>query len=715
MTAMTQPIDRAFVEIVPDFDDFAREVHAGVDRAMRDLRTEVQRGLEQVERSFDNTGSEIGREFQTAGENASQALDELADSAVVDAERVGQAFDSSAELAESSITELRRSAIRDFERINREATVTAAAVSGKFSAAFASTIPLLAGFAVAVGAGLGALTVFGLKATAELEQTQISFNSLLGSAEKGKRVFADLQQFAAITPFEFPDVAGAAQRFFAFNDAVGLSDDAVREFLTTLGNVASVTGGGAQALNSVTLAMGQIASSGKVTLDNLNQISEALPGFSGVAAIASAQGKTTAQVMQEISAGSIGAAEGIQALLKGMQTFPGAAGAMEAQSQTLLGVFSTFKDTLSQALVAGFAPVIPEIKAALTEVTPILQEAIADIAPVLGDTLALLLPLIGNLVKAITPIIGPIIEALGPALETLSPHLLDLGAALGEVTVALVPILPLLAEFLGAVIQLAIPALKLLAIVLTPLGPVFNFMAEAIAEFSRAFEMIPWTEVGVDIVTTMADAVQAVMDFIEMIRKFIDVVPLETEKAFQSFTASIRNGISTAIGFVTGIPGRIKDAIGDLGGLLVNAGRDAIRGLWNGIQSMGAWLRSRIIGFAKSAIPDPLERFFGIASPSKFMADKIGEPLGLGIGVGFERGLSSVGQMLADATGGMGAATPAGGAGGGTSVVFGPNSIVVRISGSVTAEQAQAVGVAVGNGVVDAMARRGITTAVRTM
>ena len=706
---MTTPIDRAFVEIVPDFDNFAREVERGVDRAMRDLRSEVERGVEGVEQAFAQTGDEIAREFQTAGDTAGRALDELANEAIVDAERIEEAFSSGAEIAEGSITELRRSAGRDFDRISREATIAAASVSGKFGAAFASTIPLLAGAAVAVGAGLGAITFFGLKTTAELEQTQIAFNSLLGSVAKGEAVFKDLQQFAAATPFEFPEVAGAAQRFFAFNDAVGLSDDQVRQFLTTLGNVASVTGGGAQALNSVTLAMGQIASSGKVTLDNLNQISEALPGFSGVAAIAAAQGKSTAQVMEEISAGSISATSGIQALLKGMEQFPGAAGAMEKQSQTLLGVFSTFKDTLSQALVAGFEPVIPEIKASLLEVTPILQDAIGEIAPVLGKTLGLLLPLIGNLVKAIVPILEPIVDALGPALEQID--LVSLGEAIGELVVSLVPLIPLLAEFTNATAQILIPILLLLAAILRPLTPLINFMTEAISEFGRALEMIDWGEVAATVIIAFADAFQAVIDFFEGARKFFDTLPEETELAFAKFSATVRARISEVLANLTGIPGRIKEAFVDLGQLLVDKGRDLVRGLWQGIQAMAGWLRSRIIGFAKAAIPDPLERFFGIASPSDFMADRIGEPLAQGIGVGFERGMGSVAAMMADASR---AAIPGpAAAGAGASATFGPGSIRIVINGTVTEDQATRIGVAAGNGIADALNRRGITTAVR--
>src|SRR4029079_8218334 len=120
--------------------------------------------------------------------------------------------------------------------------------------------------------GLGALATFGLMSAASLEQTQISFNALLGSAEEGQKVFKELQRFAAVTPFEFPEVAGAAKRFLAFNESVGLADSELESFLTTVGDLASVTGAGAEGLNRIALAIGQMASKGKVQLEELMQI-----------------------------------------------------------------------------------------------------------------------------------------------------------------------------------------------------------------------------------------------------------------------------------------------------------------------------------------------------------------------------------------------------------------------------------------------------------
>jgi tape measure domain-containing protein len=336
--------------------------------------------------------------------------------------------------------------------------------------------------------GLAAITGFGLKSAATLEQTQISFNSLTGSVKAGQAQFKALQKFAAATPFEFTDLTTSAGRFDAMAKSIGQTQAQLVPFLTTIGNVVSVTGGGAQNLDSVSLALSQITSRGKLTLDNINQLSNALPGFSGVAALAAVRGETQAKVMDEISAGTINASDGVNQLLKGMQQFPGAAGAMEKQSQTLLGVFSTFKDTVGQALVGAFAPIIPSIKDTLTTITPIVGQALTTLGPAIGSVLTGILPLLGQLVGGLAPILAPILTALGSALTALGPAIGPLANALTSIAVALAPILPLAAQFIGLLVTALSPILQsltpLISGIVTGLSGLFGPLMPVILQLS---------------------------------------------------------------------------------------------------------------------------------------------------------------------------------------------------------------------------------------
>ncbi|MCX5362873.1 phage tail tape measure protein [Streptomyces sp. NBC_00124] len=105
---------------------------------------------------------------------------------------------------------------------------------------------------------------------------------------------------------------------------------------------------------------------------------------------------------------------------------------------------------------------------------------------------------------------------------------------------------------------------------------------------------------------------------------------------FTSFRTAAAAKVSEFITYVRGIPGRISSAMGSLGTLLVDKGKDVVRGLYNGVRSMGGWLRSQLISFAKAMIPGPIAKALGIHSPSRVMRDQIGRWIPAGIVEGIE-------------------------------------------------------------------------------
>jgi phage-related protein len=390
-----------------------------------------------------------------------------------------------------------------------------------------------------------------------------------------------------------------------------------------------------------------MASKGKVSQEEVMQLAEALPGFNANAAIASQLGLSVADTLDKISAGGVDAQTGVQALLKGMAAFPGAAGAMAAQAQTLSGVFSTFKDTVGIALTNAFQPVIPEIKSTLTELTPVIGDAVGQLAPSLGHALSAILPLIGKLITAIVPILTPIIDALGPALDALGPALVPLGEAIGEVVVALGPSLPLLGQFVAALAQLAVPVLLLLAAILKPLTPLINFMTEAIAEFNKALSMIDWAGVGQAIGTWAEGAWNDISGFFTKWAKGIFDFGAMLGTALKDYLNKVGEFIGNVVAFVKALPGRIVDAAVDFINTLYNAGRNIIQGLINGIGSMGSAVWNYVKGFTDRYITQPIKEALGIASPSQVMADEVGRQIPAGIEQGIKAGLPSLESLAA--------------------------------------------------------------------
>ncbi|MFJ7902371.1 phage tail tape measure protein [Streptomyces sp. NPDC096198] len=98
--------------------------------------------------------------------------------------------------------------------------------------------------------------------------------------------------------------------------------------------------------------------------------------------------------------------------------------------------------------------------------------------------------------------------------------------------------------------------------------------------------------------------------------------------------------------WVRGLPGRIVGYFGSFGSMLVDKGKDLIRGLWNGIKSMGSWLRSTLISWAKDMIPGPIASALGIHSPSRLMRDKIGKFIPSGIVEGIRAGAPAIDRTM---------------------------------------------------------------------
>ena len=85
--------------------------------------------------------------------------------------------------------------------------------------------------ALGIGATIG-LGAYGANLAADNEVAQLSFERLLGSEQAALDYLAELRDFAAKTPFDFPGLRDSAARFLA----VGVEADRVIPIMTTLGD-----------------------------------------------------------------------------------------------------------------------------------------------------------------------------------------------------------------------------------------------------------------------------------------------------------------------------------------------------------------------------------------------------------------------------------------------------------------------------------------------
>lgn len=112
----------------------------------------------------------------------------------------------------------------------------------KVGSRFSTELGLLksaAGYAaegiLALGAAFTTAGIFAIKSAASYEQTRVSFEAMLGSAEKAKELMKEVSDFAAKTPFQVPEVVTAGKQLLAF----GVPAKDMISKLTLIGDAAS--------------------------------------------------------------------------------------------------------------------------------------------------------------------------------------------------------------------------------------------------------------------------------------------------------------------------------------------------------------------------------------------------------------------------------------------------------------------------------------------
>lgn len=299
------------------------------------------------------------------------------------------------------------------------------------------------GAIVGVGVALGALGLASVKAAGQMEQTRIAFTTLLKDGEKAKSFLSELEKFAASTPFELPGVLDASKRLLAF----GFSAEQVIPILTAVGDSAAALGIGEEGIQRLTLAIGQMQAKGKVSAEEMLQLAEA--GVPAWEMLANKIGTDIPTAMDKASKGQISAAEGIQAVISGMNSKFG--GMMEQQAQTVNGIMSNIQDSVTQSMVFIGDEIIeafdikPKLKGAqdaLGEFTEKvksigLADAVREIPSGFAGSMAVIAgAALGVAIPAIVALVGTM-GTLAVGAGIISAPVIALGAVVGGVAYAM--------------------------------------------------------------------------------------------------------------------------------------------------------------------------------------------------------------------------------------------------------------------------------------
>lgn len=118
-----------------------------------------------------------------------------------------------------------------------------------------------------------------------------------------------------------------------------------------------------------------------------------------------------------------------------------------------------------------------------------------------------------------------------------------------------------------------------------------------------------------------------------------EIVALATTK-FQEMKDKAKEKLDAFISDVRAIPGRAKAAVGNLGSTLVQAGRDLVQGLINGLNEKIQALKDKAAEIGSIAA-DAAKSALGISSPSRVFRE-IGHDVGDGLTLGLEDQMAAV-------------------------------------------------------------------------
>jgi len=194
----------------------------------------------------------------------------------------------------------------------------------------------LGGIAVA-GAGIAILGKNIISTTADLEQNQIAFTTMLQSAEKAKTLMADIKKLEAQTPLTTSDLNNSAKTLLAY----GITLESIIPTQRMLGDVSL---GNKDKFDRLNLAYGQTMAKGRLMGQEVLQMVET--GFNPLKVISETTGESMLKLTKRMEKGGISANEVTKAFQKVTSEGGMFYKAMESQSKSLAGLWSTFSSKL---------------------------------------------------------------------------------------------------------------------------------------------------------------------------------------------------------------------------------------------------------------------------------------------------------------------------------------------------------------------------------
>lgn len=443
------------------------------------------------------------------------------------------------------------------------------------------------------------------------------------AATKATRDYADK------TVYDLTTVQNTTAQLAAngIQDYVGLTEAA--------GNLNAVAGGNADTFKSVAMVMTQTAGAGKLTTENWNQLTDAIPGAAGKLQEAMLNaGAYTGNFREAMEKGEITADEFNKAIMDlGMTDVAKEAATSTSTMEGALG-------NLEAAVTGGLTDAFNLIKPAVTDTIGGAAEAVGSFATTatgkmqafataLQDTGAFqtakdMMDAVGSALSALGQAFDDIATAIAPGLQGLNDAG-GIGTSVGDAFNGAAGVVKAVADKLtefgdwvsanaepiaGALVAIGggFAAFKVASVVSAVSSALHGFsIATTAAKIAQWALNVAMNANPIMIVVTAIGALVAALVWFFMqtetgrqlwsqftaflgscvdgIVGFFQVLPGKIGGFFQSAAQFATDKWNAVVDWFKGLPGRITGAIGNVGNLLYNAGASIISGFLDGLKS----------------------------------------------------------------------------------------------------------------------------------
>lgn len=300
-------------------------------------------------------------------------------------------------------------------------------------------------------------------------------------------------------------------------------------------------------------------------------------------------------------------------------------------------------------VVAAAGNLVTQITAKVGELLPVLLPKVAELLSTLVQTLIGMAP---QLLSAALQLFLGLVQAIPPTITQLLAELPKLAESILSALSEAAPMI------LDAAEQAFMSVVDALPTVLASLGESLPQLLQKIIDFL------------VNSTPTLLDkCVDFLFSIIRAIPSIVSALAQNLPKIITSITGTLAKNAPKIFSTALSLLGKIGAAIPQIGrellgqvpqiiGSIVKGlasgykqmkeiGKDMLKGLWEGMKSLGGWIWDKISGFFNKTIVGGIKKLLGIASPSKVFA-QMGAFSAQGYAEGFEDSMSDATKAIYD-------------------------------------------------------------------